>query len=176
MTIHMISKITNTTTIINDAVAGWLCRGPMNNDKDCRVGLLNKMMHKHSHDHQDHQEAPVDGADFTVSLRSQRTVTAEAVRLYQYIIIYYIIIVFKVRNSNTRGKDKVIIIILLTMATCSILLSEHWHELVPKGTSRGSRSFPSSWAFLFENCWFGGMCKRPKILNFMKCLKLGTKT
>ena len=88
----------------------------------------------------------------------------------------YIIIVFKVRNSNTRGKDKVIIIMLLTMATCSILLSEHWHELVPKGTSRGSRSFPSSWAFLFENCWFGGMCKRPKILNFMKCLKLGTKT
>ena len=39
-------------------------------------------MYKHPHDHQDHQEAPVDGADFTVSLRSQRTVTAEAVRLY----------------------------------------------------------------------------------------------
>ena len=89
MTIHMISKITNTTTIINDAVAGWLCRGPMNNDKDCRVGLLNKMMHKHSHDHQDHQEAPVDGADFTVSLRSQRTVTAEAVRLYHNISYRY---------------------------------------------------------------------------------------
>ena len=85
----MISKITNTTTIINDAVAGWLCRGPMNNDKDCRVGPLNKMMHKHPHDHQDHQEAPVDGADFTVSLRSQRTVTAEAVRLYHNISYRY---------------------------------------------------------------------------------------
>ena len=79
-------------------------------------------------------------------------------RLYQYIII-----VFKVRNSNTRGKDKAIIIILLTMATCSILLSEHWHELVPKGTSRGSRSFPGSWAFLFENCWFGEVQKTQDI-------------
>ena len=42
MTIHKISKITNTTTLINDAI--WVCRGPMNNDKDCQVGQLTQMM------------------------------------------------------------------------------------------------------------------------------------
>ena len=102
-------------------------------------------------------------------------------RLWGYITIVFKAVMLyhnrfqslKVWNSNTRGTDKAIIIILLTMTTCSILFSEHWHELIPKGTSRGSRSFPGSWAFLFENCWFGGRCKRPKIL---KCPKLQTKS